>query len=155
MDVSTQDCRLLPGLSCWYYSGSPDFHLPMVGKNMTMADIDFGTGKIPIDTLNLHPGALNERSIVRFTAPVTGKYRLDGYFLMVDTMPTGVTVSVSVNGVAQKQTKVLGSFNDRLPLNGSYQLRKDEYLDFTVDSNGNYFNDSTELQLKVKFDRAR
>lgn len=155
MSFSEVNCRGLRGLTCWNIDAG-SFDLPMIGINTLTAPINFGSGEIPLGTLTLHPGASNEQAILRFKVLDPGTYRFVGHFQMVDKTPTGVTVSVEVSpGIAnvpslgKALSRVLTKFGEAAVFSIERTLVSQQTVDFVVDSNLDYANDTTEVKVGV------
>ena len=80
-------CNGIPGIACWHATSYQD--IPFVGFNTTGQFIDWGTGVLPPDSLNVHPFA-DQDTIVRWTAPITGTYSVAAFFDILDIYPTGI-----------------------------------------------------------------
>ena len=151
------------GLACWQ-SNDPQFFVPLIAKNTTLATLNYLTVVQPIDVLNLHPGGTNDGSvaggadidtILRFTAPTAGNFNFNGFFEALDTSPTGVTIFagghlVSISGFAAhpETTGAPTAFNFNT------LLAQGGVVDFVVNRVGSpggasYGNDSTGLALSV------
>jgi hypothetical protein len=87
----------------------------MVTKNMTGTTQTYGGSIVqPAELLNLHPGPGGEQTTVRWTAPSTGTYQLQGRFQGIDTGGTTTNVRIlhkgaqvgsgSVNGFGAQAT---------------------------------------------------
>lgn len=146
MTFTKVDCGSI-GLSCWKrFEG--DWDLPKVEINTTGAPLEFSSGVIPVNVLNLHPNATGERSVVMWTAPVDGSYAITGQFQAADRTPTGVQVIVNVNGV-EVLSKPLKKFGQAVQFNLHPVLSAGQAVSFAVDPAGNFANDSTVLRVGV------
>lgn len=140
---------LLPGLSVWDSSALTDN--PTVSNNMTSSAISLSTATWQPYELALHPGRNAEFSIIRFTAPSSGSYDLEGSFRGIDVVGATTDVSVLLNGSSL--------FNDELNLNGNgntalytstVTMNAGDTLDFRVGDGGNGpLFDSTGLEAVV------
>lgn len=140
---------LVAGLNVWDSSALTDN--PTVSKNMTNTALNYSTATWQPYQLSLHPGRLGEISIVRFTAPMTCTYNLEGAFLGSDLAGATTEVSVFLNGIAW--------FSDELNYNGNgntasflgtVTMNADDTLDFRVgDGNNGPLFDSTGLEAIV------
>jgi hypothetical protein len=84
-----------PALETWTAGGSC---CPMVVRNNTGATLTYPTATSvtqPVDLLNLHPGPLGEKSVVRWTAPTSGTYSIAGRFQGLDSVG-GTTTDVTI-----------------------------------------------------------
>ncbi|MEI8259773.1 MAG: LamG-like jellyroll fold domain-containing protein, partial [Deltaproteobacteria bacterium] len=62
-------------ISIWGRAGEATA-TPGLEYNGTGADITFSDTTVPRGTVNVHPGPSDEHSVIRFTAPVAGSYRV-------------------------------------------------------------------------------
>lgn len=142
------------GLDFWGPSASfgslpGAFHNPGATTNFT-----YGTAVVEAGQLMLHPGALNEYSVARFTAPTTGTYTFNADFIGQDQV-IGTTTDVHLlkNGASLFSDTVSG-FHD-LAASGTFTmtLLAGDTLDAAVGfgSNGHYYGDSTGLDFVVDF----
>ncbi len=97
------------------------------------------------NTLILHPSYFGLISVLRFTAPTTGTYAINGSFANGDNASTDV--HVLLNGVSAFD----GTIGTTAPFALSQSLTAGSTIDFAVGfgSNGNYFNDSTFLAASI------
>lgn len=146
------------GLECWQ-STDPQFFVPLIAKNASGSTLNYATTVVqPTNVLNLHPGGSVDGqttggtdidTILRFQAPTAGSYFFKGFFEALDTNPTGVIIHagadpVFINGNASASTLTTGApteFGFRIV------LAKGEDVDFVVNRDTNYGNDSTGLSL--------
>jgi hypothetical protein len=123
-----------------------------VGFNTTGVWIHWGTVLAPPDALHLHPGPnYGEDTILQWTAPAKGVYRVYGYFEILDTDPTGIIGLVYLNGTQLYRGELLGPpaqdpdtpggaedfYFDKLSLNAG------DVISFGVNMDGQYYYDST------------
>src|SRR6478736_9710269 len=151
-DVATANCAGITGLACDYASNYNNNTLPAVGINTTGSMISTGTVGIPTNMLFLHPvgensGLASGDTIVRFTAPVTSVYKLSGLFTVLDVNSSGVNVSImGPSGNAILAAYGLGgAWGTEKSFDNLVNLSAGQTLDFVVNSNGSYYNDSTGL----------
>jgi hypothetical protein len=151
-DVATSNCAGINGLACDYSSTYNNNTLPAVGINTTGANIASGTVVIPTNMLFLHPvgdnsGLAAGDTIVRFTAPTSSLYKLSGLFSVLDVSTSGVNVSIiGPSGNAILAAYGLGgAWGTSKSFDSSVSLSAGQTLDFVVNSNGSYYNDSTGL----------
>lgn len=141
------------GLGCWQTT-TPESLVPLVGKNLTGSTLNFYTVVLPTNVLLVHPGRSTD-SIVRFTAPTTGKYNVSGFYQLLDTSPTGVNVIIAFdNTVVFDQPLSSPAAISPSTLGGSVPfgakgifLHAGDFLDYGVNNAGNFYNDSTGLAL--------
>lgn len=140
---------LVTGVNAWDSSSLADN--PTVSKNMTNAAVTLSTVTWQPDQLALHPGRVGEFSIIRFTAPLSCNYDLEGTFSGIDFVGATTAVGVFLNGVAW--------FSDELNYNGNgntasflgtVTMNAGDTLDFRVgDGNNGPLFDSTGLEAIV------
>jgi hypothetical protein len=155
-----------------WHRDQPDPDLvPAVFANRSGATINYLTVVQDPDELNLHPGPLGERAVVRFTVPVTGNYDIVGQFEGIDTGGTTTDVQI-VRGVGippfaarpegsigagQIFSDEINGYQDTAPFSlTNIQLFAGEVVDFSVGygSNMNYANDSTGLTAVISLSAA-
>ena len=133
------------GLDCWNVNNG----LPQIIRNASGSTFsNGGTVVVPTDELHLHPGFGGIYSILRWTAPTTGAYDIEGAFTVQDTSANSVTLNIE--GLGYSDTFVgqaLGtqksfSYNNTLITAGTS-------LYFAVGDAGNYTFDSTGLKLTI------
>ena len=142
-----------PGSACWQ-TATPVNRVPAVMANVSGATINFSTVVFPTDVLLIHPGP-NTDSIVRFTVPVTGHYDVSGVYELLDTNPTGVNAIIASGGavIASFLLTSPGATHPNTPGQSQAFSATDIFLpagtiiDYGVNNDGNYLNDSTGLDL--------
>ena len=143
-----------PGTACWQTATPVDL-VPAVIKNTSGVTINNGTVVFPANVLLVHPGP-NTDSIVRFTVPVTGTYHVTGFYELLDTNPTGVNAIIAINdaviavsfhltGPGAMHPGTVGQFVSFG--GGNFFLPAGTFIDYGVNNDGNFFNDSTGLSL--------
>ncbi len=152
--VLTPDC-LGTGSECWQTT-TPVLLVPLVAGNESGSTINFGTVVFPTNVLNVHPGPSTD-SIVRFTAPTSGRYNISGFYELLDTNPSGVNVIIAANGFVLSSTLLTGpgAMHPGTP-GGSFAfaasnvfLPAGTIIDYGVNNAGSFFNDSTGLSLTI------
>jgi hypothetical protein len=144
------------GIDRWHRD-SPDSDLvPAVFHNRNGTTTTYATVQQPADELNVHPGQAGERSVVRFTAPVAGRYTLVGRFEGIDTNGTTSDVSiVSRPANNAPSTPVfadtVNGFGDIKRFFVTVNLLAGEMVDFSVGygANQTYGADSTGLAAVI------
>ena len=102
----------------------------------------------PTDFLDLHPGSQGHRSVLRFTVPGRGTYKVQGAFKALDQTTTDP--HVLVNGKAAVDIKPINPGHRHQDFSFTQQLDKGDTIDFAVGNGGNgYGYDSTGLMLAV------
>lgn len=110
----------------------------------------------PHNLLNLHPGQNDEKSVVRWIAPSTGLYKIEGRFEGLATDGTTTDVSIRV-GMGTPWTGSLNGygtqvqFSQLVPNSQIIQVTAGTPVDFVVGygDNQNYYADSTGLAAKI------
>jgi hypothetical protein len=142
-----------PGSGCWQ-TATPVNLVPAVIANLSGAPINFGTVVLPTDVLLIHPGPSTD-SIVRFTVPVTGHYNVSGFYELLDTNPTSVNAIIASGGMIFASFLLTGpgAMHPNTPGQSQAFSATDLFLpagtiiDYGVNNDGNYLNDSTGLGL--------
>jgi PKD repeat protein len=121
---------------------------PLLAYNNTGISIASGTFNIPPATLLLHPGAAGENSLIRFTAPATASYLVQGRFYGIDTTTTDV--SILLNSSTTLLSGNITEQNAGVPFTFVKKLTAGDKLDFSVGfGNGSNSSDSTGMQLII------
>ena len=121
---------------------------PSVTCNKATSAVKLPSFVQPLGCLNLHPGPEGQRAVVRFTAPETSMYNVQGAFSALTTTTTDP--HVLVNGKEVIELKPISEDNRRERFGFSRQLEKGDALDFAVGNGGNgYTCDSTGLMVTV------
>jgi hypothetical protein len=118
---------------------------------LAVTDINHPTIFVPAGTVNTHPGYYGENAVVRWTAPASGTYQLEGWFTGNDhgwDWQTGVTTTTDVailRGPFEVFSGFVESYNVPLPFLVTMPLLAGETVDLTVGfgRNGSYWHDST------------
>jgi YD repeat-containing protein len=126
---------------------------PFIANNNTGATYTYaGSPTVihPADMLNLHPGTSDVRSVLRWTAPVSGVYRILGRFQGIDTAGTTTDGAIHHNGLALFSANVSG-YGTIVPFSITREIAAGETLELSVGdgTNNNYNNDSTGLVLTI------
>ena len=148
-------CAGQANLACMTVSGNGlgVEDLLAVGVDTGATPVNAYTVTIPTNTLFMHPGAgLASDSIVRFIAPTTSTYTLNGMVSRLDNTNNGngVLYSLFVNGAP-----VLTGTGSLLPGAGPFAvtytgaLKAGDVLSFGVNNNGDVFYDSTGLSGSI------
>lgn len=132
-----------------FWSRTPSFNVPFVGKNLWTSQRTFdSTAIVPTDLLVLYPGNQELRAVVRWTVPSTGTYNIAARFRGIDTTPTTSSYRILYNR-AEFATGVISSYGTDIPFNDTFSLTAGNTIDFEV-GNGvtlNNFKDSTGLDV--------
>jgi hypothetical protein len=94
---------------------------------------------------------------VRFTAPTSGLYNLSGLFELLDTNPSGVIVSIYFNSIFAGAVPLTtpgamhpGTPGETIPFGASsLTLAQGDTIDFGVNNDGSFYDDSTGLALTI------
>jgi hypothetical protein len=126
--------------------GSP----PHVTHNRTTTAQAYSTFVLPPELLNLHPGPLGERSVVRWTAPGSGTVRVVGRFQGLDTAGTTSDAIITYNGAPLFNRPVNG-YGVPVPFSIIKSVSAGDVIEFSVGygSNCTYNNDSTGLTVSI------
>jgi hypothetical protein len=126
--------------------------LPWVARNSTASPMNWaGTTAFAPGALSLHPGPNGQVAILRFTAPSTGQYAINGAFFGQDYVgPTTTDVHLLLNGSSIFDGAV-ADFGTSHSFNITIALASGSHLDFAVGfgSNQNYLYDSTGLTATI------
>ena len=144
------------GIDRWHRD-SPDPDLvPAVFHNRNGTTTTYGTVQQPATQLNLHPGQGGERSVVRFTAPVAGRYTITGQFQGLDTGGTTTDVTIVSRPTNNAPSTLLfanniNGFGDVKTFFVTVNLAAGELVDFSVGygTNLTYGSDSTGLSASI------
>ena len=146
------DTTTVTGMSAWLESGTYSDNPPFVAHNDTSTVICFGTFCVPRTYLHLHPGPNNEVAVVRWTAPSSGSFRVQGAVTGLDfQFPTTTSFYVVLNSNRYLFSATIDSYKSPLSFHRMLTVSAGYTLDFAVDfgQNGNYLGDSTGIQFKV------
>jgi hypothetical protein len=123
---------------------------PMVVRNTTGATQSYLSITQPADLLNLHPGASDEKTTVRWTAPAAGSYRIAGRFQGIDTGGTTTDVHILHNN-AEVWANNINGYGAEAAFNLTLSVNAGDVIDFEVGfgSNNAYYNDSTGLAAAI------
>jgi hypothetical protein len=124
----------------WFIAFTGDW-TPNVGYNYT-SGTEYGVNP---GQLTIHPGPVNESSVVRFTAPDNGTYNLDGQFFGGDIGQMLVGIRSNSNWLWQASDH--GSFNI-----DNYTLSSGNTVDFIVYTDGGNGYGNTPLELIITKD---
>jgi hypothetical protein len=152
---------LIPGVDCWR---NPNLdpqgnNAPLVGVNFTyhiqfpnLASGDpFG---IPARSVWMHPGYFGELAIIGWKSPITGTVNVSGFFSDLDpNCGNGVIWTVDKSTLSSYQTLTTGTIANGAP-SQTYSLTgisisTGQVLYFIVDSNQDYFCDSTGVDVTI------
>ena len=123
---------------------------PLVGHNPSgMTVTCSSTVSVPNDVLTMHPGPSGAQAVVRWTAPASGTYAIQGFFEGLDFVgPTTTDVHILLNSSTSLFSGNISSFEVPLTFTLSLSVSAGDKIDFVVGfgSDGNYLFDSTGLK---------
>ena len=110
-----------------------------------------GYGSIvpPPDVMNLDPSFDGRNSVVQWTAPVAGSYRVNGRFEAVDHSTTKVTVILNDDASSPFISVNIDGLGSQFPFDFVRTFAAGDRLQFTVNSRGNVFSDGTGLSATI------
>jgi len=142
-----------PGLDYWARN---NINYPIILNNSTSEpiavtrsgdpDLVFQPGQ-----LVQHPGSDNSYSLLRWTAPNTGKFLVDSVFMGIDTIGVSSDVHVVLNGTSIYDGYV-NSYGDssKQHFSDTLTLAAGDTIDFAVGAGGNgYIADSTATAVSI------
>jgi hypothetical protein len=143
-----------PGMSGWIrLSPCDSSSLPGIFHNDTGERLCLYTWCLPPTYLLMHPGPDGQLSVLRWTAPSTGMFLIEGEFTGVDyAYPTTTDVHVLVNSTKSLLSGPINSY--RLPLTFQMKLfvASGDAVDFAIGYgyNGAFWGDATGVRFAVK-----
>jgi subtilisin family serine protease len=122
----------------------------MVAKNTSGVSLNYSSVTHPTDLLNLHPGENGEKATVRWIAPHSGSFSIQGRFRGLDTVGTTTDVAVLHNGTSVWTSNING-FGYEANYVLSINAAAGDVIEFAVGygGNNNYFYDSTGLAVSI------
>jgi RHS repeat-associated protein len=103
----------------------------------------------PPDVMNMDPSFDGRNSVVQWTAPVAGTYRVNGRFEAVDHSTTNVTVILNDDASSPFISVNLDGLGSQFPFGFVRTFAAGDRLQFTVNSRGNVFADGTGLTATI------
>ena len=145
------DTTTFSGMSAWLKFGTYFANPPYVAHNDTSDVICFIGVCIPPNYLHLHPGPNNEVTVVRWTAPSSGVFCVQGAVAGLDNKPTTTSFYEVRNSRKILFSATIDSYRSPLLFHHVLTVSAGYTVDFAVDfgQDGNYFNDSTGIQFEV------
>jgi hypothetical protein len=132
------------GLQCWQLNNA----LPQIIKNVSGVPYAVGTVVVPTDELHLHPGQGGIYSILRWTAPATGAYDIEGAFSVQDISANSVTLHIEGLGYSDSFVSQPLGTQKSFSYNNT-PIAAGTSLYFAVGDAGDYTFDSTGLELTI------
>jgi hypothetical protein len=148
------DTTTVPGMSAWLESGTFPDNPPYVAHNGTDKKICGIGWCAPPAYLHVHPGQGGELTVVRWVAPSTGKFRIEGAFEGLDPLkwgPATTDIHVLVNSSKSLLAGPITSYKWPLTFNLTVKVSAGDTVDFAVGfgKNGNWYGDSTGVRFAV------
>jgi len=124
---------------------------PVVGRNRTSATCNQYSWSWPAGMIGLHPDNTPEYGVIRFTAPETGRYLVDGRFLCIDNVVScTVHVAIQHNQVTLLERSINTSFAPEA-FSFEIELSLGDWLDFTQGNGGNHYNyDQMVMHARIR-----
>ena len=143
-------CDAFPNMSWWAMPGCPG---PLIGHNDSDKKLCYLTWCVPVTYLLLHPGPNGELSVLRWTAPSSGKFLMETKFVGLDYAgPTSTYAYVLLNSKRSLLKAPITSYQWPLSFDPkALWLSAGDTLDFIVDwgKDGNMGYDSTGAEVKI------
>ena len=141
-----------PGIEGCLDTWSGDNLHPVIGRNRTGATCNMYSWSWPAGKIGIHPDNTPEYGIIRFTAPDSALYEVDGQFLCIDTV-VACTVHVVIvhnNTTTKFSRNISASFAPEL-FSFAIELAAGDTLDFSQGNGGNHYNfDQMVLDARVR-----
>lgn len=157
----SENISIFEGRYKWFVSrgGQQSPSITYVKSDAQGSPIDYENVVHSPDLLNLHPGPNGERSVVRWTAPASGTYHIEGWFEGINRpkfdrpMKPGTTTDVAVlynQSFALKDTQI-SQYRARAPISRDVTVKANETIDFSVGygTDGNNESDATGLSIVI------
>lgn len=141
----------------YWYGGTmkawqaPNFEGALYHIAYAVTEIHHPTVNVPAGTVNFHPGPRGENSVIRWTAPTTGRYRIEGSFTGNDFIfPTTTDVAI-LHGSTEIFSDAINRYRVPTFFSRVEQVKAGETIDFTVGfGNGAYWGDSTGVEAVIR-----
>jgi hypothetical protein len=151
---AVEDSGVYGGIDLWIgpENCGGEVHRPLVGFNHTGATLNYASGvSEPANMLILHPSCTGTLSVVRWTAPTTGSFNVQGLFQGIDTRNTTTDVHIRQNSSTALLDANINGYGNQSPFSFTRNMTAGETLDFIVGfgSNGSYDYDSTGLAVTI------
>lgn len=135
-----------------YWHGGGSFTTPNVVHNGSGRVVNAaGYLKFPNGAMSFHPGRYGDYSIIRWTAPQAGTYKIDATFTGAN--PYGSTTDVHVlNGATDLFTAYVNGFGDTWSYrSGNITLTAKQTIDFAIGwgKNRNFSRDTTFINALI------
>ena len=153
--TSGSTCNQFPGISEWAQGPCDSSEPPLVRHDDTDQALCYESWCIGPTYLVLSPGEPDtnlEYSVVRFTAPASGRFLLQGTFAGADAVgPTSVDVHVLLDGKISLLSGPITSYKLPMQFAAVKHLNAGDTIDFMVGAgnNSDWHCDSTAIQFQV------
>ena len=134
------------------WSRDGEWH-PLIIRNTSPLTILVQDGVIlPPNMFEMHPGPNGERSVLRWTAPANGHFRVQGQFRGLNTSGQTTTDAMIVHN--SRETRFfenIDGFNIETPFDLTFKVSAGDTIEFSVGfgANRNYECDSTGFSVIV------
>ena len=149
--VADTNCYPGFGMSAWHEEGPCS--VPFVVHNDTDKQICIERDRIcwPTTYLGLHPGRNGELSVVRWTAPSSGRFLLEAAFEGLDADNGGTDVHILIRNKISLLSGPINIYQWPLTFKRIVHVSAGDTLDIVVGfgKDGNYYNDSTGIRFKL------
>lgn len=144
------DTTSSPGVSAWLASGTYAANPPYVAHNDT-SGVVCNPVCFPPTYLHLHPGPLGELTVVRWTAPTSGNYVIQGRVQGLNPAGTTTTLYLVVNSQPPPLNISVTGYRSPTSFHHLFTVSAGDTIDIAIDygSNSNYINDSTGIQFNI------
>jgi hypothetical protein len=147
------DTTSVPGMSAWLKSGTFPYYPPYVAHNDTVKQICFASVCVPATYLDFHPGQIGQLSVVRWTAPSSGRFMVQAGFVGLDYAgPTSTFVHVLLNSKRNFLKAPITGYQWPLSFEPKiWTLSAGDTLDFMVGwgKDASFYYDSTGVEVKI------
>lgn len=129
--------------------------VPLVAKNLaTSGPTAYSSAQIPAGAVWMHPGetGVNQTcAAMSFRAPTPGTYRVRGFIKSIDVSANTVNGYIFASDIlAQGPIKLTGPMGTSAAFDKMVTVLPGKLtIDFALDDGGSYFNDSTQLDLRI------
>jgi len=147
-----KDDQCLPGVSFWGLYVGPCNLMPVVAHNDTGKMFCWLTNCLPSNYLMVQPGFNGELSVVRWTAPSSGTYKVQGRVVGIDcSYPTSTDLRVVRNTDKQILKITIDTCKSPVLVQSQMTFSAGDTLDVEVDwgKDGNPYGDGTAIQLRI------
>lgn len=128
--------------------------VPLIAKNPGNSPYIYSTAQVPANSVWLHPGETGVNpvcAVVRFKAPMAGKFRVKGFFRSIDTGANSVNGYIFVNNMlVGAPIPISGPMGTQVDFDQLFpSLPNNATIDIAIDDGGSYYNDSTQLAMVI------